>query len=201
MRVNKFSFIEREREREIQRRFKMDEDDLRDHGGGLELEQRSTDRLLNDLRTNGYRDARQKFMEDETLMQAGFDAAYTQLVRLGFLVGQVRASSNSIVRDSATLAAINHRLDAIEKFAFENRVHWSNDSSSPLSCQFIQSVQEFSNMLSELSSSLKTTQTPSIATLNHLFAQLDSRLAGELTSNCDLDLEPNENHIVAALTI
>lgn len=86
----------------------------------LTLEQRSTEKMLNDLRTSGYRDGRQRHMEDEERMQAGFDTAYKRLVRLGFQTGRVRASVVSLVRkDSALLAAVNHRLEMIETFAYE----------------------------------------------------------------------------------
>lgn len=107
----------------------MDDDDNEDT---FAVEQRTTERHLNDLRTNGYRDARQKYMEDEALMQAGFDSSYAQLVRLGFRLGQVRILGRTSGFDSGFMAALNHRLDAVDAVSFESLVRWSEGSDPDL---------------------------------------------------------------------
>lgn len=186
----------------------MDEDDM--DGGGfsgggvneLAVERRTTDRLLNDLRTNGYRDARQKFMEDETLMQAGFDAAYTRLVKLGFSVGRVRASVNTMVRDSAILAAVNHRLDGVESFAYDAQIEWPPNADY---FRLVQTVNRIASSLDELVKEIKSTTTNTqsfIAVIGPKLAHLDAGLAGErnLTNenndnNDDELMDPDRKHV------
>lgn len=157
----------------------MDEDDEMGNGLELDLERRATDRLLNDLRTNGFRDARQKYMEDESLMQAGFDTAYSLLVRLGFSIGQVRANL-STCHDSALLASVNHRLDAIETFAFDSRVEWIESNRSIESISRV--VNEITLLLGELNAAFKTTK-PTVVSLGSIFAQIDARLVGSKCRN------------------
>ena len=91
------------------------------------VEQRATERLLNELTTNGYRDARQKFAEEEKLIQLGFDIGYQQLVKLAFLTGQIRSICSNypnLKSDSAFLARLNDKLEKIEKLNYEKLINW-----------------------------------------------------------------------------
>ncbi len=96
-------------------------------GSDYVVEQRATERHLADLSTNGFRDARQKYSEDERLIQIGFDIGYQQLVKLAFLTGQLRsicANSARLKQSSAFLAMLNHKLDKLEKLHYEKLLNW-----------------------------------------------------------------------------
>jgi len=111
-------------------------------------------------------------MEDETQMQAGFDTAYRILVRVGFLIGRVRASIADSIRDSAILAAINHRLDMVETFAYESLIQWPVDSRPQLEI-----ISQLDQKLTELHSVVKSDINS--ATLVQIFSYFDSRFSGD----------------------
>lgn len=97
------------------------------------IEQRSTDRHMQEIYSSGYRDAYQECQEDEKLLQAGFDHSYKLFVKIGFLIGQIRSVCN-YVKDSSSLARVNHRLEIIEKkCAYEKLVKWREDGEIDLS--------------------------------------------------------------------
>lgn len=62
----------------------------------LEIEKRTTNRELDEIKKGGYRDGRQKYAEDETLMQKGFDAGYKEFVKSAFLSEISKTSSTEI---------------------------------------------------------------------------------------------------------
>ena len=94
------------------------------------IEQRSTERLLDEIHSSGYRDAHQKFMEDEKQLQIGFDAAYVLFCRIGFLTGQIKSYAiylNCFKHDSAFMAKLTDKLDKLARFNFENYFEWDED--------------------------------------------------------------------------
>ena len=91
------------------------------------VEQRATERLLQEINASGFRDGHQKFMENESLMQSGFDHAYKLFFKLAFLVGKVKALSlhSSVFKsDSLFLAKVSHKLESLEKFEFAGLIAW-----------------------------------------------------------------------------
>lgn len=92
------------------------------------IEQRTTERLLNEINTSGFRDGHQKFMEDEKYLQTGFDSAYRNLARLAFLAGRIRSlciHSLYFKNDSAFLSKLTHKLEKIEKYNYECLIKWN----------------------------------------------------------------------------
>jgi hypothetical protein len=97
------------------------------------LDQRATERHLSQIRSSGFRDAHQLFMENEQLMQVGFDQAYESLVKIAFLCGQLKAiCSNSarLQKDTAFLAKLNDKLDKIQTYSYETRLAWRVDEAN-----------------------------------------------------------------------
>ena len=87
----------------------MDEDDVNEE---FIIEQRASERHREELRLNGYRDGYQALMNDESLMQHGFDAAFGIACRVGFLLGRIRAVAfHGNVRDAATLCDKMNRIE------------------------------------------------------------------------------------------
>ncbi len=119
-------------------RMMNDDDDF--FGGGSQsvnqdyiVEQRSTDRLLADITAGGFRDGRQKFMEDEKHLQLGFDLAYRLMCKTAFIVGKIKSFSiysNVAKGNTAFLARLNQKLETIEKYTFELFLNWSASSKS-----------------------------------------------------------------------
>ena len=145
------------------------------------LDQRSTDRLMQEITSQGYRDAYQSQFEDEKLMQVGFDLAFEQLAPVSFLVGQIRslaAHSSVLNRDSAFLARLNDKLERIERNNYERWLEWrSDDPLLGLSDQQLESVVRehqnhltaFKALLSQLSSARKPA-----GSLNEAMSSLDA---------------------------
>ena len=113
----------------------MDEDDFIDdttnNHNDFMLEQRSTDRMRDEIKSNGYRDGYQKHFEDEKLMQIGFDIAYARLSEIAFLCGQIKAMaaySSTFGKDSSFLARLNDKLDKIEQFKFDSLLEFKANS-------------------------------------------------------------------------
>ena len=92
--------------------------------GDYLVDQRATDRLMSEIGSNGFRDGYQSQFESEPLMQRGFDAAYTRLAQVSFLVGQIRALAAHSRADSAFLARLSDKLERIEKNSYELLLDW-----------------------------------------------------------------------------
>ena len=86
-----------------------DEDNNRD----FLIEQKSTERHLNDIKSSGFRDGTQENMENEALIQSGFDESYKIFVNLAFKIGDLRALSSNLCQDSCFLAKLNDKLDKV----------------------------------------------------------------------------------------
>ncbi len=94
------------------------------------LEQRSTERLKSQIKATGYRDGIQKFMENETHLQLGFDLAYSFFARIGFFVGQFRSLGtylDSCKKDSVFLTQLYDKLEKIENNNYELFLIWSDE--------------------------------------------------------------------------
>jgi hypothetical protein len=111
----------------------MDEEDIfENESADFLVEQRTTDRLMNDIYSNGYRDAFQSSSEDDKLLQRGFDDAYKLFVRLGALIGEIKSLcsyapliTRRVANSSAFLARLNNKLDKIEKeMTYESLIVW-----------------------------------------------------------------------------
>ncbi|CAF1139356.1 unnamed protein product [Brachionus calyciflorus] len=126
----------------------FDEDDNKD----FLIELRSTERHLNDVKTSGFRDATQEFMENESLIQSGFDSSYKIFVKLAFRIGEIRALSSNLCKNSCFLAKLNDKLDKIENFDYDSRIHWSFDLNNvvPDYSQVIELVNYFTSNLNDL---------------------------------------------------
>lgn len=116
------------------------------------VEKKTTERHLNEIKTNGFRDGTQSFMENETLIQQGFDSSYKIFSTLGFRLGEVKALGPLVCKDSCFLAKLNDKLDKIENFNYDTQIHWSFDSNSvvPDYTQVMDIVNYFLVKLSEL---------------------------------------------------
>lgn len=178
----------------------VEEDDFGMDGGSeqnLTFEQRSTERALNDLRTSGYRDGRQMFMEDERLIQTGFDAAYKMFVKLGMLAGQVRSLSASLVKDSATLARLNDKLEKIETFPYETKIEWQTEGNgdvTPLMGPVNQIILEYHFKLSQIKQQIALSN---IHGLNENLNNLDVKSEKELEpEESDLKNVNTLNHLI-----
>ena len=115
------------------------DDDLYEHDDSHKdfmVDQRSTERSMQDIYSNGYRDAYQKHSEDEKLLQYGFNCSYKLFVKLGLLIGQIKSIcsySSSVtgkVADwSSFLARVNCKLDRIEKqYNYARLISWNKES-------------------------------------------------------------------------
>ena len=143
-------------------------DDINDTNNNREndfmLEQRSTDRMREEIKSNGYRDGYQKHFEDEKLMQIGFDIAYKRLSAIAFLCGQIKsmaAYSSVFGKDSAFLARLNDKLDKIEHFKFDNLLEWQQPNSPgqvpmPNEQNLIRFLDDYQQKLLKLSECLAT---------------------------------------------
>lgn len=97
------------------------------------VDQKSTERHLNEIRSSGFRDAHQLFMENEQLMQVGFDQAYESIVKIAFLCGQLKAicsNSATLHKDTAFLAKLNDKLDKIQTHPYEMKLGWRVEETS-----------------------------------------------------------------------
>ena len=91
------------------------------------LEQQSTERHLRELNASGFRDGHQKWMDNEALMQLGFDHAYKLFFKLAFLIGKVKSlslQSSSLKNETLFQAKIVHKLQSIEKCNFSTLIRW-----------------------------------------------------------------------------
>ena len=91
------------------------------------LEQQSTERHLRELNASGFRDGHQKWMENEALMQSGFDHAYKLFFKLAFLIGKVKSlslQSSCLKNETLFQAKIVHKLQSIEKCNFSTLIRW-----------------------------------------------------------------------------
>jgi len=109
----------------------MDEDDFYGESthSDYKIEQRSTERLLEEIKISGFRDGHQKLMEDEPQMQLGFDLAYRCLCRVAHLVGKIKAYiiySSFTKGNTAFLAKVNTKLELIEKYNYGLYLEWEN---------------------------------------------------------------------------
>lgn len=104
-------------------------DDPLDTKYELKIEERDAERLKNEMKLTGYRDAYQKELENEACLQYGFDVAYKQFSRVGFLIGQIRSLViylDAIKYDSAFLSQVFTKLDLIESYSnYELLIEWS----------------------------------------------------------------------------
>lgn len=127
-------------------------EDFEDEEKDFLVEQKTTERHLNQIKVNGFRDGTQSFMENEALIQQGFDSSYKIFSSLGFQLGEIRALGPLVCKDSCCLAKLNDKLDKIENFNYESRIHWSFDSSNviPDFSQVIETVNYFKDKLNEL---------------------------------------------------
>lgn len=115
------------------------------------VDQKSTERLLSEIRASGFRDSFQEHMEDEQHLQLGFDMAYPLICRIAFISGKIRSFgiySNLMKGNSALLAHLNAKLEAIEKYSFHLYLDWSIVSSSSEKC--VPAAGEFTVVLNEL---------------------------------------------------
>ena len=153
------------------------------------LDQRSTERAMQEITSQGYRDAYQSQFEDEKLMQVGFDIAFKKLAPVSFLVGQIRslaAHSRILNRDSAFLARLNDKLERIERNSYERLLEWrSDDPVTGLSDQQLETVVQehqnhltaFKSLLSQLASAKKPSGTLSeaMSSLNAIGTDADEQ--------------------------
>ena len=99
-----------------------------DDASDFRVEQQATDRHLKELNSSGFRDGQHNFMENEAIMQTGFDQAYKLFYRLAFLAGKTRALSlHSVIplrNDSAFLAKIAHKLECVESYDYAKLIQW-----------------------------------------------------------------------------
>lgn len=113
----------------------MDDDDFYGEpstDGDYKIEQRSTERLLNEIKISGFRDGHQKLMEDEVHLQLGFDLAYRCLARIAGMVGKIKAYSiysNYTRGNTAFLAGLNQKLELIEKYNYGLFLKWDTHSN------------------------------------------------------------------------
>lgn len=91
------------------------------------IEQRSTERLLNDVKASGFRDGHQKLMEDEKHLQLGFDLSYPLMCRVAYLVGTIKSYNNYsqfTKGNTAFMSKLVMRLDLIEKYNYQLYLNW-----------------------------------------------------------------------------
>lgn len=113
-------------------------------------EQRTTERMLDDIRSNGFRDGHQKYMENEAYLQIGFDQAYKIFAKLAILTGQVRSLSSKLIsNNSSLLARLNDKLDKIDSYPYETKITW-NHQLQPNFDSVVQLVSDFVLRLSQL---------------------------------------------------
>ena len=97
------------------------------HNLDFKIEQRATERHLKELNASGFRDGHQKWMENEALMQSGFDRAYKLFYKLAFLTGKIKAlslQSNPLKNDNVFQVKISEKLQSIEKFNYSSLIKW-----------------------------------------------------------------------------
>lgn len=106
-----------------------DDDDFKSNQYEIQLEQRSTERIKNEMKLQGYRDAHQKEMENEVYLQLGFDLGYKLFARISFIIGQIRSLAiylDVFKNDSAFLAQVLNKLDQIESFSeYDKYLQWN----------------------------------------------------------------------------
>jgi hypothetical protein len=166
------------------------------------IEKKSTERLMNDIQSNGYRDAYQEYSENEALIQLGFDSAYKMFTKCGFLIGQIKSlctyssKLNKIQDLSCFLARLNNKLDKIEKqFNYENLINWNEDNNNNKDhnvtldyAQVISQVQVFEQKLLEFKEKLVNVLTSN----NSQNQKLSANLIEEM-NNLDRDIKLEEN--------
>lgn len=120
----------------------FDEEDDENTGVDYMVEMRATERLMNEIRTSGFRDGTQEFLQDEQLIQSGFDQSFKLFGKLGFLIGQIRALSSGLIKDSCFLAKLNDKLERIENFNYESKIEFIGDLDQPDLVLNLASVRE-----------------------------------------------------------
>jgi hypothetical protein len=180
----------------------MDDDIFEDDGKDFLIEQKSTERLMNDIYSNGYRDAFQAHSEDEKLHQKGFDDSYPLFVRLGVLLGQIRSMCSygpimrcKVANLSAFLARLNNKLDKIEKeMNYESLIAWKdNDTLEPDYSRVIESIRGFETKLTDFKDRLSVLvkdSSNSFKSVDECMNSLDENVKIEYE---DFDADENPN--------
>ena len=137
------------------------------------VDQNANNRMLSEINTAGYRDGLQKFMEDETHLQRGFDFGFKILSRLAFLVGHVKSTvafAHFSKNDSSLLAKINDKLEKIENYNYELMLDWdltkSNDANVEKLEKDIRDLEKKLENFREHFKNLRLTQTKGLFETN-----------------------------------
>ena len=173
----------------------------------LGVEQRATERKLNELTVSGYRDGRARHSDDEALIQLGFDLGYKQLARIAFASGQLKAACfqstrAQLARDSAFMARLAHKLEQLETHAYERVLRWH---MSPATSGVDVSADELARVLASVERRLVDFKTFVMMTPPAAAADVDGHTNDksgewrqqELDSTC---LESHVNNLTIDLT-
>ena len=175
------------------------------------IEQRSTERLLNDIKISGFRDGHQKLMENEVHLQLGFDLAYRCLARIAGMIGKLKAYSiySNYTRGNTTfLAVLNQKLDLIEKYNYELFLNWdknpnqTSEKVEPNAESMIELLPELERKLIVFEQkffNLSTSDLKAVLNLSELDLTADMICRHKKYMNNDVELEMIEQAKVKGL--
>ncbi len=115
----------------------------------LQVDTRSSDRILDNLYSSGYKDGYQLKMDDENLMQRAFAYTYALFSKIGFLIGYIKAIHDL---NSVKSAGVLEKLQEIQEVLI-NYEYGPLVANGTLT-DFVELANAFNKVLSEFKSEM-----------------------------------------------